>query len=71
LAVNLQMEGCAHVQFDACHLEEVTPDVPGEHRAAVTDDGSGKPVEPDDGVEGSSNGGGHVGVAESNKVRVF
>jgi len=66
------MEGRAHAQRDACHLEEVTPDVPSKQYVVIADNGRAKLVEPDDTVEeSSSNGGDRVGMAKRNKMRVL
>jgi len=44
LAVSLRMEGRAHAQLDAGHLEEVAPNVASEHGVSVAHDGGRKAV---------------------------
>ena len=44
LVVDLRVEGGADPQLDAGPPEEITPNVTGEHRIAVTDYGVRKPM---------------------------
>ena len=70
--VVLWMECRTQAQFYARHLKKITPDMAAEHRVVVAEDRGGKPMEADDVVEESSrDGGGGVGVAERDEVRVF
>lgn len=51
LPIGLWMKRRAHTKLDACLVKQVTPDVAGEDRIAVADDGVPEAVETDDVVE--------------------
>jgi hypothetical protein len=57
------VEGYAHAQADARHLEEVAPHIAGEDGVPVADNGSREAVEAYNAVD--------VGVAQGDKVGVF
>ena len=66
------MEGGAHAQLDARHLEEVPPDVASEDGVTVADDRRREPVKPDNvDEERTRNRGRRVGVAERYEVGVL
>ena len=72
MAICLWVERRTHTEFDARHLEEVTPDMTGEHGVAIADDRRRKPVKPDNTIEeGASDGGGRVGMAEGDEVCIL
>jgi len=72
LTVCLRVEGRAHAERDAGHLEEVTPHMTGENRVPVADDGRREPMQTNNAVEECTcNRGDRVGMAEGDEVRVL